>query len=77
MSLTLISKDRKGVFTNPIARAKSSPHVGGFSALVTDHTPLGALVNGPGFIPHPDMFRLEIKASIRYYIRHLSITTIV
>lgn len=59
MLLTLISKDLRGVFTNPIARAKRSPQVGGFSALVTDHTPLGALVNGPGFIPHPEILRLK------------------
>lgn len=53
-----MSRDLSGVFTNPIARAKSSPQVGGFSALVTDQTPLGAFVNGPGFIPHPDKLRL-------------------
>lgn len=53
-----MSKDLRGVFANPIARAKSSPHVGGFSALVTDHTPLGALINGPGLIPHPEIFKL-------------------
>lgn len=56
---TLKSKERKGVFTNPIARANKSPHVGGFSALVVDHTPAGGFSSGPGVIPHPDIFKLE------------------
>lgn len=60
ISFTLRSSVRKGVFTNPIARANKSPHVGGFSALVVDHTPAGGLLSGPGVIPHPDMFRLNM-----------------
>lgn len=58
ISLTLRSKDLNGVFTSPIALARSSPHVGVFSAVVVDQTPVGALVNGPGVIPQPDMFNL-------------------
>lgn len=58
ISFTLISKDLKGVFTNPIALAKRSPHVGGDSALVEDHTPVGVFSSGPGFMPQPEIFNL-------------------
>lgn len=58
MSFTLISKDLKGVLTNPIALANRSPQVGGDSALVEDHTPVGVFNNGPGLIPHPEIFNL-------------------
>lgn len=61
MSLTLMSKDRNGVFTKPIARANKSPHVGGLSALVVDQTPAGVFNKGPGFIPQPEMLRLKSK----------------
>ena len=53
-----MSSERKGVFTKPIARANRSPQVGGFSALVVDHTPVGGFNKGPGFIPQPDIFKL-------------------
>lgn len=56
---TLISSERSGVFTKPIARASNSPHVGGFSALVVDHTPAGDFIKGPGVIPQPDIFKLK------------------
>lgn len=58
ISFTLISSERKGVFTNPIARASKSPQVGGFSALVVDHTPAGGFSKGPGVIPQPEIFKL-------------------
>jgi hypothetical protein len=59
MSLTLISNARNGVFAKPIARAKRSPHVGGVSALVVDHTPAGGLASGIGVMPHPEILRLK------------------
>lgn len=61
MSFTLISNARSGVFARPIALARSSPHVGGQSALVVDHTPVGAFFKGVDFIPQPDIFNLKIK----------------
>lgn len=67
ISFTLISNDLNGVFTKPIALARRSPHVGGFSALVADQTPAGGFCNGPDFIPHPDIFNLKnIKNSKLY-----------
>lgn len=60
ISLTLISRCLKGVFTNPIALARRSPHVGGFSAFIADHTPAGGFCNGADFIPHPEIFKLKI-----------------
>lgn len=59
ISLTLKSKDRRGVLTKPIARASNSPQVGGFSALVADQTPAGDFINGPGLIPQPEIFKLQ------------------
>lgn len=56
-----MSKDRSGVFTNPMARANKSPHVGGLSALVVDQTPTGVFTKGLGFIPQPEMLRLKLK----------------
>lgn len=45
MLLMLISNDLKGVFTKPIALASRSPHVGGLSAFIADHTPAGGFNN--------------------------------
>lgn len=68
ISLTLISRDLRGVLTKPIALAKRSPQLGGFSAFVADHTPAGGLDNGPGFIPQLDMFKLKQYELLEKYI---------
>lgn len=59
MSFTLIFNDLSGVFTSPIALAKRSAQVGGYSALVVDHTPAGAFIKGQDLMPHPDIFNLK------------------
>lgn len=53
-----MSNDLRGVFTRPMALARRSPQVGGFSALVDDHTPAGGFCIGFGLMPQPEMLIL-------------------